>query len=89
MRLHGLASGGGHAVAAQDIHNENGLWIVRITPEAGAVKGRRARVVPIHEHLIEQGFIEFAKAQGDGPLFYDAGGRRRETADPLGLERRG
>jgi integrase len=26
--------------------------------------------VPIHEHLIEQGFLEFARAQGAGPLFY-------------------
>ena len=61
---------------AQDVQRENGLWVIRITPEAGAVKGRRARVVPIHEHLIEQGFIKFAEAQGNGPLFYDAGGRR-------------
>jgi hypothetical protein len=28
-------------------------------------------VVPLHEHLIEQGFIEFVKASGKGPLFYN------------------
>jgi integrase len=27
--------------------------------------------VPIHEHLIEQGFLIFAKANGHGPLFYN------------------
>jgi len=43
---------------------------IRITPEAGTQKTRKARTVPLHEHLIEQGFLEFAKANGRGPLFY-------------------
>jgi hypothetical protein len=30
---------------AQDVQNHEGLWVMRITPEAGAVKGRRARVL--------------------------------------------
>ena len=68
---------------AQDIHNNSGLWVLRITPEAGAVKGRRARVVPIHEHLVEQGFVEFANAQRNGPLFYEANVRHGETLDLL------
>jgi integrase len=68
---------------AQDVQCQNGLWVIRITPEAGAVKGRRARVVPIHEHLVEQGFVKFAEAHGNGPLFYDAGGRRTDASDPL------
>jgi hypothetical protein len=25
--------------------------------------------IPLHEHLIEQGFIEFAQSKGKGPLF--------------------
>jgi integrase len=68
---------------AQDVQQQNGLWVIRITPDAGAVKGRRARTVPLHEHLIEQGFVEFARDQGSGPLFYDAERKRRETTDPL------
>ena len=26
--------------------------------------------MPIHEHIIEQGFLDYVKAQGTGPLFY-------------------
>ncbi len=39
--------------------------------EAGSLKTSNARTVPLHEHLIAQGFIEFVRAQGDGPLFYN------------------
>jgi integrase len=37
-------------------------WVMRITPEAGTVKGGAARTVPLHEHLIEQGFIDSPSA---------------------------
>ena len=56
---------------ADDIAEVDGVWTLRITPEAGTVKTKRARVVPLHDHLIEQGFLEFA-AKGVGPLFYEA-----------------
>jgi integrase len=46
------------------------FWVIRITPEAGGVKSGEYRTVPLHDHLIEQGFIEFVKARGEGPLFY-------------------
>jgi integrase len=68
---------------AQDVYCDNGLWVLRITPEAGTVKGRRARIVPIHEHLIEQGFVELVQARRNGPLFYNADGRRSGVSDPL------
>jgi integrase len=54
---------------------------IRITPEAGTQKGRKAYKVPLHEHLIEQGFLEFAKASGKGPLFYNEAQSPRKT-DP-------
>jgi integrase len=44
---------------------------IKITPEAGTVKTRKPRTVPLHEHLIEQGFLAFAKESGRGPLFYN------------------
>jgi integrase len=28
-------------------------------------------MVPLHEHLIAQGFLEFARRSGKGPLFYN------------------
>jgi integrase len=43
----------------------------KISPKAGTVKNRKPRTVPLHEHLIEQGFLDFVKASGPGPLFYN------------------
>jgi integrase len=40
-----------------------------ITPEAGTVKTKETRTVPLHDHLIEQGFLDYVKANGNGPLF--------------------
>lgn len=55
---------------AQDIVEVDGVWCMNITPEAGSVKTHQARLVPLHPHLIEQGFLRFAKDR-PGPLFYD------------------
>lgn len=64
----------------EDVRQIDGIWTVRITPEAGAVKTGEARTVPLHPHLVEQGFPDFAKRLGDGPLFYDPA-RQRVQAD--------
>ena len=48
------------------------MWQLRITPAAGAVKGGKARDVPLNPHLAEQGLIEFVLGCAEGPLFYDA-----------------
>lgn len=53
-----------------DVLVRDGVHALRITPEAGPVKTNEAREVPLHEHLISQGFLEFVKAKGPGPLFY-------------------
>jgi integrase len=55
----------------RDITQQGDISVMHLTPEAGTMKTREARRVPLHEHLIEQGFLEFVKRQGDGPLFYD------------------
>jgi integrase len=54
----------------EDVIERGGIHALKITPEAGTVKNARARVVPLHEHLIAQGFLRFVKQHGDGPLFY-------------------
>ncbi len=54
----------------KDIIEEEGVQALRITPEAGTVKTNTARLVPLHEHLISQGFLEFVEHHGEGPLFY-------------------
>ena len=66
----------------KDLEQHGGIYAIRITPEAGTVKTGAARVVPLHEHLVKQGFVKFAKNAGSGPLFYTDSPARRETADP-------
>lgn len=58
---------------AMDIAQEGDIWYVLITPEAGPVKTNEARRVPLHRHLIEQGFTDLAKAGDATPLFYREG----------------
>jgi integrase len=53
-----------------DVIERDGIHGLRITPDAGTVKNKKTRVVPIHEHLIEQGFLAFVKKHGAGPMFY-------------------
>jgi integrase len=53
-----------------DVIGQEGVSAIKITPDAGTVKTRKPRTVPLHEHLIKQGFLEFAKEGGRGPLFY-------------------
>jgi integrase len=64
-----------------DIIERDGVWAIRLTPEAGTIKTGEARTVPIHSHLIEQGFLEFVKATGSGPLFYQPTARRKSNAN--------
>jgi integrase len=63
----------------QDVLEVEGVWCVRITPEAGTVKAKEARIVPLHQHIIDQGFLKVVKAGGDGPLFYDPEKQRVES----------
>jgi integrase len=53
-----------------DVIEREGIHAIRITPEAGTVKNKKTRVVPLHEHLIDQGFLAFVAQHGSGPLFY-------------------
>jgi hypothetical protein len=50
---------------------ESGIWCIYIRPEM--TKGDYARVVPVHSHLIDQGFLDFVETRRSLklPLFYD------------------
>ncbi len=37
--------------------------------------------MPLHEHVIAQGFLDYVKSRGDGPLFYNPDERVRVSAD--------
>ena len=64
----------------EDIFEKDGVWIMRITPEAGRVKSKAYRLVPLHSHLVDQGFLRFVEGRPDGPLFFDPGKRRSDNA---------
>ncbi|WP_052026948.1 site-specific integrase [Rhodovulum sp. PH10] len=64
-----------------DVIERDGIHAIRITPEAGTVKTGHARVVPLHEHLLAQGFLEFVRGSGEGPLFYNEGRDKRGKDD--------
>lgn len=49
---------------ACDVSEIEGYWCIRITPDAGTTKTRRSRFVPLHEHLLAQGFLDFVKRHG-------------------------
>jgi integrase len=61
----------------EDVRFEDGIHFLRITPDAGTVKNRKYRDVPLHARLLEVGLLEFVRKAGDGPLFYDPAKRRQ------------
>ncbi|WP_354292215.1 site-specific integrase [Sphingomonas sp. PvP055] len=63
----------------EDVHTVDGVWVLRITPEAGTVKSKAARLVPLHSHIIDQGFLEVVRRRPDGPLFFDRSQTRVES----------
>lgn len=65
----------------------DGINALLITPEAGSTKSGSARTVPIHEHLIEQGFLKFVADRAKGPLFYSPAGSAGSTGDPTNPKR--
>jgi integrase len=65
-----------------DIVERDGIHGMKISPDAGTTKSGRARTVPLHEHLIEQGFLAFVKANGKGPLFYNEPKQLAASNDP-------
>lgn len=56
----------------EDVRQEGGRWIIRITPEAGTVKAGGYRDVLLHRQVEKIGFIDFVTAAKAGPLFHDA-----------------
>ena len=55
------------SLRGSDVRSEGGVWVLDLT----MTKGGRPRTVPLHEHLLGQGFIEFVRQRGSGPLFYN------------------
>jgi integrase len=65
---------------AKDIRQVDGVWVIHILQ----TKTGKARMVPLHSHLIEQGFTALAKEGDETPLFYDPKGiRKGSESHPL------
>lgn len=58
----------------EDVFQADGVWVLRITPEAGDVKTKAFRLVPIHDHLLERGFLEVVYGAAAGHLFLSVSG---------------
>lgn len=52
------------------LRSAEGIWHMMVTPDAGSVKNRTARAVALHQHLLDQGFLQAIDGRS-GPLFYD------------------
>lgn len=66
-----------------DLIEENGVLCLRITPDAGSVKTRAYRIVPIHPQLLEIGLPQMIHALPSGPVFYSLAPVRGKAADPV------
>jgi len=68
---------------AEDIGCERDVWFMHLLASAGSVKNVRSqRRVPLHSSIVAAGFLDFVKAQGSGPLFYDPKKRRPGAKKP-------
>jgi integrase len=56
-----------------DVRQQQSVWMI------GFPGAYERRFVPVHPHLIEQGFIAFVEQAADGSLFYDAPVARRSV----------
>ncbi|WP_420966832.1 hypothetical protein [Bradyrhizobium sp. B120] len=70
-----------------DIEKRGGLHVMKLMPDAGTIKTGKVRVVPLHEHLIAQGFLEMVRSVGKGALFYDDKTAHRASSDPMNPSR--
>ncbi|MHA6298566.1 tyrosine-type recombinase/integrase [Devosia sp. CAU 1758] len=62
-----------------DVRMVDDIRYLHITPEAGSVKSKKYRDVPLHQQLIDIGFLKFVEQAPDAPLFHSA------DADPKKL----
>jgi integrase len=53
----------------EDVRHEGQMVVITITPEAGTVKDKDMREVPLHPHLSELGFGSFVERAPSGYLF--------------------
>ncbi|PZR83168.1 MAG: hypothetical protein DI537_35325 [Stutzerimonas stutzeri] len=55
------------SLEAEHIRNEGGAWVMDLTK----TKTDEDRTVPLHEHVLDIGFLDYVRSVGKGPLFID------------------
>lgn len=55
-----------------DVYQVDGVWIIRIDPSAGHVKGDKLRHVPLHSAVEKEGFLAFCESVRGERLFPEA-----------------
>lgn len=53
----------------QDIEKRGSFYSMKLMPDAGTIKTGKVCVVPLHEHLIAQRFLEMVRTVAKGALF--------------------
>jgi integrase len=66
-----------------DVTKRGSSYFAKLSPSAGKIKTGKGRTVPLHEHLIDQGFYSFVQARGQGPLFYIPVAERKGKDDVM------
>lgn len=67
---------------AEDIKCADGIWYMDFRPEAGSLKNEGSeRRVPLHDYVIEAGFLDFVRGK-KGPLFYDPAKGKSDARRP-------
>lgn len=68
----------------EEVLEIEGEWAILFKGKADTVKKAGARTIPLHPHLVEQGFVEFVLARSKGPLFVEAGKNPDRVANVIG-----
>ncbi|NEU11973.1 site-specific integrase [Methylobacterium sp. BTF04] len=69
----------------RDIRHEAGIMVMDLR----VTKTGELRTVPLHAHLIDQGFLVFVATSAPGPLFYDPKRHRKDSGYSSGVDRGG
>jgi hypothetical protein len=70
------------------IERHDGCVAMKIKPEAGALIGSMPRTAPIHQHVNEQGFLDYVNGSV-GFTYHDENGNGRLDFDPTGAPNEG
>jgi integrase len=63
------------ALVVEDFRQEEGVWVMHFRQ----TKTQEPRAVPLHEHIIAQGFLDVLSELRAGPIFFDPS-RHQKTA---------